>query len=44
MPGLGRCRGGLSTKNHATPDALGNRLRLLFGLGQRNDITKAPDP
>ena len=39
--GLGRSRGGLSTKIHAATDALGNPLRLLFGPGQRNDITKA---
>ena len=39
--GLGRSRGGLSTKIHAATDALGNPVRLLFGPGQRNDITKA---
>jgi len=41
--GLGRSRGGLSTKIHAATDALGNPVRLLFGPGQRNDITKAHD-
>ena len=41
--GLGRSRGGLSTKIHAATDALGNPIRLLFGPGQRNDITKAHD-
>ena len=39
--GLGRSRGGLSTKIHAATDALGNPVRLLFGPGQRNDITQA---
>lgn len=39
--GLGRSRGGLSTKIHVTTDALGNPVRLLFGPGQRNDITQA---
>jgi putative transposase len=38
---LGRSRGGLSTKIHAATDALGNPVRLLFGPGQRNDITQA---
>jgi hypothetical protein len=36
--GLGRSRGGLSTKIHATTDALGNPERLVFGPGQRNDM------
>jgi putative transposase len=40
---LGRSRGGLSTKIHAATDALGNPVRLLFGPGQRNDITRAPE-
>jgi putative transposase len=31
----------LSTKIHAATDALGNPVRLLFGPGQRNDITRA---
>lgn len=39
--GLGRSRGGLSTKIHAATDALGNPARLLLGPGQRNDITQA---
>src|ERR1700739_368939 len=39
--GLGRSRGGLSTKIHAATDALGNPVRLLFGPGQRNDVTQA---
>jgi putative transposase len=41
--GLGRSRGGLSTKIHAATDALGNPVRLLLGPGQRNDITQAHD-
>ena len=41
--GLGRSRGGLSTKIHAATDALGNPVRLLFGSGQRNNITQAHD-
>ena len=39
--GLGRSRGGLSTKIHAASDALGNPLRLIGGPGQENDITHA---
>ena len=39
--GLGRSRGGLTTKVHAACDALGNPLRLLLTPGQRNDITQA---
>ncbi len=35
--------GGLSAKIHAATDALGNPVRLLFGPGQRNDITRAHD-
>lgn len=31
----------MSTKIHAATDALGNPVRLLFGPGQRNDITRA---
>ncbi len=38
--GLGRSRGGLSTKIHAATDALGNPVRLLFGPGQRHDVTR----
>ena len=36
--GLGRSRGGLSTKIHAAGDALGNPVRLIGSPGQRNDI------
>jgi putative transposase len=39
--GLGRSRGGLSTKIHAASDALGNPLRLIASPGQRNDIAFA---
>lgn len=39
--GLGRSRGGLTTKVHAACDALGNPLRFLLTPGQRNDITQA---
>ena len=35
--GLGRSRGGLSTKIHAASDALGNPVRLIASPGQRND-------
>ena len=39
--GLGRSRGGLSTKIHAASDALGNPVRLIASSGQRNDIALA---
>lgn len=39
--GLGRSRGGLTTKLHASCDALGNPLSLVVTPGQRNDITQA---
>ncbi|WP_316214217.1 IS5 family transposase [Bradyrhizobium sp. SZCCHNR2032] len=39
--GLGRSRGGLSTKIHAASDALGNPVRLIASPGQRNDIAFA---
>jgi putative transposase len=39
--GLGRSRGGLSTKIHAAGDALGNPVRLIGTPGQRNDIAFA---
>ena len=41
--GLGRSRGGLSTKIHAAGDALGCPVRLIGTPGQRNDITLAED-
>jgi transposase len=39
--GLGRSRGGFSTKIHAVCDALGNPLRFIVTTGQRNDCTQA---
>lgn len=39
--GLGRSRGGLTTKLHAACDALGNPIRVLLTPGQRHDITQA---
>jgi hypothetical protein len=36
--GLGRSRGGLSTKIHAAGDTLGNPMRLIGSPRQRNDI------
>ena len=39
--GLGRSRGGLTTKLHAACDALGNPIRYLLTPGQRNDVTQA---
>ena len=39
--GLGRSRGGLSTKVHAATDALGNPVRLLFEPSQRHDATRS---
>jgi putative transposase len=41
--GLGRSRGGLSTKIHAAGDALGNPVRLIGSPGQRDDIAVAHD-
>ena len=39
--GLGRSRGGLTTKLHGVTDALGNPLRWVPTPGQRNDVTQA---
>lgn len=39
--GLGRSRGGLTSKIHAACDALGNPLRLVLTPGQRGDMTQA---
>lgn len=39
--GLGRSRGGLTTKLHATCDALGNPIRVVLTPGQRGDVTQA---
>jgi putative transposase len=41
--GLGRSRGGLSTKIHAATEALGLPVRLIGTPGQRNDIAFADD-
>jgi len=41
--GLGRSRGGLSTKIHAATEALGLPVRLIASPGQRNDIAYAHD-
>ncbi len=41
--GLGRSRGGLTTKVHAACDALGNPVRYLLTPGQRNDVTQATE-
>lgn len=41
--GLGRSRGGLSTKVHAATEALGLPIRLIGSAGQRNDIAFAHD-
>ena len=41
--GLGRSRGGLSTKVHAATEALGLPVRLIGTPGQRNDIALAHD-
>ena len=39
--GLGRSKGGFTSKIHATVDALGNPLKFIITAGQRNDITQA---
>jgi transposase len=39
--GLGRSRGGFTSKIHAKVDALGNPLKIIITPGQRNDITQA---
>jgi len=41
--GLGRSKGGFSTKIHAKVDALGNPLKFLVTPGQRSDFTKASE-
>lgn len=41
-PALGRSRGGLSTKIHATIDALGNPLRSYLTWGEVADIKQTP--
>ena len=39
--GLGRSKGGFTSKIHASVDALGNPLKFVITPGQRNDITQA---
>ncbi len=39
--GLGRSKGGFTSKIHAKVDALGNPLQFVITAGQRNDITQA---
>lgn len=39
--GLGRSKGGFTSKIHAKVDALGNPLKIIITPGQRNDITQA---
>jgi len=39
--GLGRSKGGFTSKIHAKVDALGNPLQFINTSGQRNDITQA---
>lgn len=41
IEGLGRSKGGFTTKIHAKVDALGNPLQFIITPGQRNDITQA---
>jgi transposase len=39
--GLGRSKGGFTSKIHAKVDALGNPLKIIITPGQRSDITQA---
>lgn len=41
--GLGRSKGGFSSKLHAACDALGNPVRFFVTSGQRSDYIKALD-
>jgi transposase len=41
--GLGRSKGGFSTKIHVKVDALGNPLKFLVTPGQSSDVTKATE-
>ena len=41
IEGLGRSKGGYTSKIHAKVDALGNPLKFIITPGQRNDITQA---
>jgi putative transposase len=40
---LGRSRGSLSTKIHASTDGLGDPVRLLGGPGQESDVRRAAE-
>lgn len=39
--GLGRSKGGFTTKIHAMVDALGNPVRFILTSGNRHDVTQA---
>ena len=41
IEGLGRSKGGFTSKIHARVDALGNPLKFIITSGQRNDCTQA---
>ena len=41
--GLGRSKGGFTTKIHVKVDALGNPLKFIITAGQRGDITQAEE-
>lgn len=41
--GLGRSKGGFTTKIHAKVDALGNMLKAIITPGQRNECTQAKE-
>lgn len=41
IQGLGRSKGGFTTKIHAAVDALGNPLNFIITAGERHDITQA---
>jgi transposase len=41
--GLGRSKGGLTSKIHVLVDALGNGLKYIIGVGNENDIVRASE-
>lgn len=43
IEGLGRSKGGFTSKIHAKIDALGNPLKFIVTPGQRNDVTQGID-
>jgi transposase len=43
IEGLGKSKGGFTTKVHAKVDALGNALKLIVTPGQTSDFTKAEE-